>query len=147
MPDKVRMPADGGGRAKGQPDGVSGSPDSGQDGRPHGRFAGGESAGGAYPNAHHEAASDADGFLGHGGQSEIDYHGGPNPNATAGGSTPDEESGTRLAASPDREPHQKQVGGQSIEVVEGSGVAAAEATGKVATDAPYEDEQETPGGG
>jgi hypothetical protein len=34
-----------------------------------------------------------------------------------------------------------------IEVIEESGVAAAEATGKIATDAPYEEEQKTPGAG
>lgn len=35
---------------------------------------GGESAGGAYPHPDRDAAG-ADGFMGHGGQSEMGYHG------------------------------------------------------------------------
>jgi hypothetical protein len=46
-----------------------------------------------------------------------------------------------------RKPHRVKVGGRTIEVIEDSGVAAAEATGKVGTDAPFEAEQTSPGGG
>jgi hypothetical protein len=41
----------------------------------------GQSGGGAYPNPHNDPAN-ADpegGFMGHGGQSDIDYHGGGEP--------------------------------------------------------------------
>lgn len=37
--------------------------------------AGGESGGGAYPNPHTGKEGDESGFMGHGGQSKIDYHG------------------------------------------------------------------------
>lgn len=56
-----------------------------------GRSGGGESAGGAYPNPHTGAKAKG-GFMGHGGQSEMAYHGtgrlgdrkvGDNPNAPA----------------------------------------------------------------
>ncbi len=36
---------------------------------------GGESGGGAYPNPHQGKEEKKDGFLGHGGQTEIGYHG------------------------------------------------------------------------
>jgi hypothetical protein len=44
----------------------------------------GESGGGAYPNPHTGKGqkSNFGGFFGHGGQTEIAYHGGDNPNAT-----------------------------------------------------------------
>ena len=40
-----------------------------------GRVAGGESGGGAYPNPHGTGEGKSQGFMGHGGQSDIDYHG------------------------------------------------------------------------
>ena len=50
---------------------------------------GGESQGGAYPNPHDgkseknsKAKGKLGGFLGHGGQSDNSYEGGPNPNST-----------------------------------------------------------------
>ena len=43
---------------------------------------GGESGGGAYPNPHRDQKPEGGGFMGHGGQSEIDYSGPDNPNAT-----------------------------------------------------------------
>ena len=53
------------------------------------KFSGaGESQGGAYPNPHDGKAKKKKseggigGFLGHGGQSDNAYEGGPNPNAT-----------------------------------------------------------------
>jgi hypothetical protein len=44
----------------------------------------GESQGGAYPNPHRgtSPAGGPDSFLGHGGQSDMDYEGPDNPNAT-----------------------------------------------------------------
>lgn len=35
----------------------------------------GQSGGGAYPNPHDGKKSKSDGFLGHGGQTEMEYHG------------------------------------------------------------------------
>ena len=145
MTDKKEMPANGAGIAKGKPDGVSGSPDTGEMGQSHGRSQGGESGGGAYPNPH------SDGDAGHasfsGGQGEKAYYGGNNPNATTG--PPDLLQGQdqEPARTPASGGHDVEVGGRTIQVVEESGVAVAEATGKIATDAPYEEEQETPGAG
>ena len=54
---------------------------------------GGESGGGAYPNPHSGKEERSDGFFGHGGQSDMEYHGsgqlgeekvGENANAPAG---------------------------------------------------------------
>jgi hypothetical protein len=75
MSDKQPMQASGGG-AKGAPDGVS-------DVETHGR-SDGESQGGAYPNPHPtgKRRSSPGDFMGHGGQSHINYEGGDNPNAT-----------------------------------------------------------------
>jgi hypothetical protein len=150
MSDKKTMPVSGGGAAKGRPDGVSGSPESGEIGRTHGRTSGGESGGGAYPNPHansRKTSSSGGDFTG--GQAEQAYYGGDNPNATtrpqnvrleeAGA---DQDSRTHV-----QEAHTVQAGGRTIDVIEESGVAAAEATGKVATDATYQAEQESPGGG
>ena len=148
MSDKKKMPADGGGVRKGKPDGVSGTPEAGTPGQVHGRFSGGESAGGAYPNPHTGKSSTDSRSPGHGGQSEIAYYGGSNPNATAGGgilSTAKTEP--RIAATPVRQAHEVTAGKQKFDIVEDSGVAAAEATGKVGTDAPSEGDEENPGGG
>jgi hypothetical protein len=145
---KKDMPADGDGRAKGMPDGVSGSPETGEMGQASGRSAGGESGGGAYPNPHSGRDPTNNGLLGHGGQTDNAYYGGDNPNATtklSGAKT--NETDPPPATEPEREPHIVETAGQSFEVVMESGVAAAEATGKVATVADYEREQETPGGG
>ena len=65
---------------------------------------GGESAGGAYPNPHSGKEGKAGGLMGHGGQTEMPYHGsgqlgaqktGDNPNAPARktGSDGEEEAG------------------------------------------------------
>ena len=151
---KVKMPADGGGFRKGEPDGVSGTPGSDETGRVHGRTGGGESAGGAYPNPDSDPepsgpkSSKGAGILGHAGQSEKAYYGGANPNATTGGGLlSDAQDGSKDGASPIRKSHAAGAEGQDIEVIEDSGIAAAEATGKVATDAPYENEQKNPGSG
>jgi hypothetical protein len=142
--DKKKMPADGGGVAKGKPDGVSGSPDTGDMGRVHGRSPGGESGGGAYPNPHSDKDSPDSTFSG--GQGDKAYYGGDNPNATTPGSALEEEPNSQGDPTV-RKPHSVKVGGRTIEVIEDSGTAAAEATGKVATDAPYEAEQNSPAGG
>ena len=41
----------------------------------NGRAGGGDSGGGAYPNPHTGKKPDNDGFMGHGGQTEMEYHG------------------------------------------------------------------------
>ncbi len=67
MSDKQPMQAAGGDGHKGAGDGVNDTP---------GKKAGGsESEGGAYPNPHTGKKGDNSGFLGHGGQTEIDYSG------------------------------------------------------------------------
>jgi hypothetical protein len=46
------------------------------DDKMHGRSGGGDSGGGAYPNGRRGKDGDkSDGFMGHGGQSEMPYHG------------------------------------------------------------------------
>jgi hypothetical protein len=80
MNDKKKMPASGGGTAQGKPDGVSGSPDTGETGQIHGRSGGGESGGGAYPNPYSGERSDTAALSGQGAQNA--YFGGDNPNAT-----------------------------------------------------------------
>lgn len=148
MNGKVDMPASGGGRAKGAPDGVNGSPAKAAKGDVQGRFSGGESGGGAYPNPHTGKEPASDGFFGHGGQSEMAYHGASNPNSpTEPKDSHAEVPALEGVAPPARATHQVRAGGQRFEVIEEGGVAAAETTGKVATDAPYEREQESPGGG
>jgi hypothetical protein len=68
----------------------------------HGRSGGGDSGGGAYSNPHtgDEGKENADGFLGHGGQSKMEYYGhgrlggkkvGGNANAPAEDGEPDPE--------------------------------------------------------
>jgi hypothetical protein len=52
MPDRKSMPADGDGRYKGAPDGVSGAPEDGAGVGISSRTDGGESGGGNYPNPH-----------------------------------------------------------------------------------------------
>ena len=144
--DKKEMPANGGGVRKGKPDGVSGSPDTGEMGRVHGRSPGGESGGAAYPNPHSTKGLTNSGSSGE--QAEKAYFGGDNPNATTKPRKAYEGGQSAIASkTPLREAHAIQAGGRTIDVIEESGVAAAEATGKVATDAPYEPEQESPGGG
>ena len=71
MADTVPTPVAGGGAGKGAPDGVNSDPGK--------RTAGGESSGGAYPNPHtgkdDKGEGGTGGFMGHGGQSHIDYSG------------------------------------------------------------------------
>jgi hypothetical protein len=81
----------GGDKSKGKPDGVSASPLHGAN--VQGRTDEGESGGGAYPNPHTGRKPKWGGFLGHGGQTNIGYHGSgqagrdgaPSPNSTTRG--------------------------------------------------------------
>ena len=75
MSDKVPNPVSGNPASKGAPDGVSGVPGGDDQREVHGRSAGGESAGGAYPNPHTGKEPSGGGFMGHGGQTDIAYHG------------------------------------------------------------------------
>ena len=48
----------------------------------NGRAGSGDSGGGAYPNPHSgKEGSDREGYMGHGGQTHMDYEGGANPNS------------------------------------------------------------------
>jgi hypothetical protein len=67
-------------QASGQ-DGLKGAPDGVAEADTHGRTAG-ESQGGAYPNPHTGKKDGGNsGPLGHGGQTDITYHGGGSPEA------------------------------------------------------------------
>jgi hypothetical protein len=154
MSDKVPMPVSGNPGSKGEADGVSGVPGMSGDREIHGRSTGGESEGGAYPNPHTGKVSKNEGFMAHGGQTDIAYHGGGQagnargsaPNSVTG-SDGDYSEGDSSAPSPDHE--QRDVAGSrgAIKVEETSGIAEAEAAGKVGTDASYEREQKQPGSG
>jgi hypothetical protein len=87
MSDKKPMQAAGNRDAIVHEDGV---------GRPHGRATPGESGGGAYPNPHRgkKPKHSPDDFLGHGGQTEIAYHGG----GQLGEQVVEEQSGAAAAA-------------------------------------------------
>jgi hypothetical protein len=145
---KVKMPVDGSGEHKGEPDGVSASPADNDGANVHGRTEGGESGGGAYPNPYTGMKPTSSGFFGHGGQTVNEYHGSP-----AGGQnavTGDGYSGSAASApspEPDRLAHHVEGEGGSFQVIEASGVAEAERSGKIGTDARYEEEQEAPGSG
>ncbi|HEY0130031.1 MAG TPA: hypothetical protein VGB57_01410 [Allosphingosinicella sp.] len=71
-----------------------------------GRGGGGDSGGGAYPNPHSGKDGDRGGFMDHGGQTEMPYHGsgrlgdektGDNPNVPTGKAKPGDKgtSGSR----------------------------------------------------
>lgn len=144
MNDKEPTPVSGGDGRQGTPDGVNQS---------DARTAGGESGGGGYDNPHtgKDGDSDASGFLGHGGQTEIGYHGGgqassqgiATQNATAEGDSDaehDSERGPKPGPTgPDQDfsaeyPREIQVDGRRLEIVDTSGVAAAEAAGTIGRD-------------
>lgn len=151
---KVPMPANGQGGPKIHSDGVSGS-------ETHGRSSGGESGGGSYDNPHtgKEERGEGGGF--EGGQSVQGYFGpgqvdgekaDPEQPGVVGqggesSSSEDAAQGKSAEAAPKKEPHRVAAGGRTFDVVQESGVAEAETTGKVGTDAPYEAEQESPGSG
>ncbi|WP_375419683.1 hypothetical protein [uncultured Sphingomonas sp.] len=144
MSDKQPTPVSGGGDRTGKPDGVNES---------DARTAGGESGGGGYDNPHtgKDGNSDANGILGHGGQTEIGYHGGgqagsdgqATDNATAEGSSDvdkDGESGPKPGPTgPDQDfsaeyLREIEVDGRRLEIIDTSGIAAAEAAGTIGRD-------------
>lgn len=150
---KVPMPASGQERPKTHPDGVG-------DVGTNGRGSGGESGGGSYANPHTGKAARGDGGGFEGGQSVRGYYGpgqldGEKADtaepgiAGQGGETFDADGRAFLSpgTTPGHKPRQVKAAGQTFEVVEASGVAEAEANGKVGTDAPYETEQKSPGSG
>jgi hypothetical protein len=141
---KIEMPADGGGVNKGKPDGVSDSPGGAN---VHGRTAGGESGGGGYDNPHSGKTPTNSGFMGHGGQTVMDYSGGDQAGVNAASGAGKGEVGAAPRATPERDARQVTGEGKPFAVVETSGVAQAEATGKIGTDAAYEAEQKAPGSG
>jgi len=159
MSDKIPMPVPGDPATKGKPDGVSDAPGSGNI---HGRSAAGESGGGAYPNPHTGKKPISGGFLSHGGQTEIGYHGGgqagsdgtSNVNAATKG---DEDFSTQGETGPKPGPagpqqvtgedriHKVTVNGRALHVEEASGIAAAEASGMTGRAGQEQTEPEEPG--
>lgn len=85
--NKSAVQAGGDGINKGAPDGVSASPSRSEGANIQGRSAGGESGGGAYPKLKSGKAGTNIGFMGHGGQTDIGYHGGEQAGDN-GGTTP-----------------------------------------------------------
>jgi hypothetical protein len=153
MSDKVPTPVSGNPETKGAPDGVSDVPGGADNREIHGRSTGGESGGGAYPNPQTGKTDTNTGFMGHGGQTDMAYHGGGQAGEEGGsagngvtGSTGNEATAAPAPAA-DRKERDVSVEGHDVKVVETSGIAEAEATGKIGTDADYEDEQKQPGSG
>jgi len=137
MDGKVPTPVDGDDNRKGAPDGVSGVPGREKGTGVNGRSASGETGGGAYPNPHDDTSGHS---MDHGGQSEMKYYGGGQaggggsaaPNSPAGSNEADADADGKLAPpAVEREPRTIHAGGRSFDVVEDSGVAAAEAAGRV----------------
>lgn len=158
MSDKIPLPASGDARSESAPDGVSGSLAAGRateagDARSvHGRTEGGESGGANYPSPQTGKAGatgdggspgsgDRSGFgesaSGHGGQTETDYYGSGQRgaggaaagNAVTGSDASSHDTSKAPVPAADRSPHQVTALGRTFTVVEGSGVAAAEAAG------------------
>jgi hypothetical protein len=144
MSEKIPMPVPGNPTSKGKPDGVAAGPDGGNS---HGRSDVGESGGGAYPNPHSGKEPHSEGFLSHGGQSEIGYHGGgqagsdgaANANSASRGDTDYSDQGETGPKPGPRGPaetggddrvHKVTANGRTLNVEETSGVAAAEVAGK-----------------
>ncbi len=75
MSDKVQTPVPGNSASKGAPDGVSDAPRGNDGADVHGRSKGGGSGGGSYPNPHAGKTEPNTGFMAHGGQTDIAYHG------------------------------------------------------------------------
>jgi hypothetical protein len=91
--DNPRSHGQAGDLARGDPENVE---------KMNGRTGGGDSGGGAYPNPHtgKEGKGDREGYMGHGGQTEMPYHGsgqlgdqdtGGNENAPAGKTKPGDD--------------------------------------------------------
>ena len=163
MSEKVQAPVPGNPGSKGAPDGVSDSPRGGDGADVHGRSEGGESGGGSYPNPHAGKTDTNTGFMAHGGQTDIGYHGGgqagtegsETDNATTRGDR-DDTTGDTDAKSGPTGPDQQDVSeyprsavaaGRPIEVIDTSGVAAAEASGTAGKDGADAAETEHPGSG
>ena len=155
MAEKVAMPVSGNSRSKGKADGVSDAPGDKASGEIHGRSREGESGGGSYPNPHTGKAPTTNTFMAHGGQTDIAYHGGGQagedggsaPNAVTGSNGDSDGIESAAVPVPPRMERALSLGGHSVKVVEESGIAAAEATGKIGTDAAYEEAQQRPGSG
>jgi hypothetical protein len=154
--DKVPNPVSGNPASKGAPDGVSGVPGGGER-EIHGRSAGGESSGGAYPNPHTGKTPEGGGFMGHGGQTEIAYHGsgqaGDDGASVANAATGSREGadatddGGDAVPTADRRDHAVAGTDGPVTATATDGVAEAETSGKIGTDADYEAEQRKPGAG
>jgi hypothetical protein len=155
--DKVPNPVSGNPASKGAPDGVSGVPGGAEQREIHGRSAGGESGGGAYPNPHTGKTPDGGGFMGHGGQTEIAYHGSGQAgedgasvaNAATGsreGANATDDAGDAVPTA-DRRDHAVAGADGAVTATATDGVAEAETSGKIGTDADYEAEQRKPGAG
>jgi len=159
MDDKTTMPSDGGGTDQHAPDGTN-------DPTRRGRDAGGESGGGGYADGDAAPApkGDAAGFMGHGGQTDIAYHGsgqagrqgeaaGNGTARTDGDPAPGGDQGAKAgpharetdpAAEQTRE---ERLNGRTVEVFETSGVAAAEATGMTGSAGQHRQDGDRPGSG
>jgi len=150
-------PADGGAKAKGAPDGVNGAGE-------RGRTAGGESGGSGYREGGPAPDGSGDGFMGHGGQTDIAYHGGGQAgldgprtgNGTArsdGDHAGDGDAGPKPgpgAPYQDRVAEQtrdEELDGRTVAVFEDSGVAAAEAAGSTGVEGQRRHEDDQPGSG
>lgn len=148
---KEAMPADGGGKHKGAPDGVAAAPGGDGERGVNGRTEGGESGGGAYPNPHTGKTPNSGGFSG--GQSGQAYHGGGQggeqggdaPNAATGSDSSDgTEEGSSAWTSPTYAPHVVHAEGQTFEIVATNGIAEAVQSGNVAGSAGDETEEDEP---
>jgi hypothetical protein len=160
MNDKIPMPAAGNDGDKGAADGV-GAPEQ------RGRTPEGESGGGAYAQEvgpPEGKGAGAGGFMGHGGQEDIAYHGGGQAgdegpaagNGTTGSDDIRGEGKTGPKPGPsapyqDREVEQTReeslADGRTVELFEESGIAAAEASGNTGVEGQRKLEGEQPGSG
>jgi hypothetical protein len=155
LDDRKPMPADGGDRLKGAPDGVNID-------NPSGRSEQGESGGGSYPNGRDDR--DAQGSRSHGGQSNIGYHGGgqagedgaANANAAARGDDNFSSAGEQGPKPGPQGPNQDDDGsrirsvrvlGRTVAVQDMSGVAAAEVAGTTGSEGQKTSDEEAPGAG
>jgi hypothetical protein len=138
MDSKVPTPVSGSGAEKGDPDGVNES---------HARSDAGESGGGSYDNPHtgKDSKGNFGGFMGHGGQTDIAYHGsgqaGGNGAHTSNAATEGEANSERGHSDPKagptgpcqdfsaEYPRKAALCAEKVEVIKTSGVAAAEAAG------------------
>ena len=156
MSGEQPMPAAGKDGAQGAADGVNAPAQ-------RGRTAGGESGGSGYAEGGPRTAGGS-GFMGHGGQSDLAYHGGGQAGAEgprAGNATTRSEGDVVGGGEPGPKPgpsapYQDRVaeqtrdevlGGRTVEVFEESGVAAAELSGKTGVEGERRVDGEEPGSG